>query len=179
MKTVPENQTRFVFAVVYDCLPSLRASPKSMSLILLPVLLIHMMFSGLRSKWTMPCLWINWTPSMICSMYLITSRSVSSKSSSTIRSNNSPPEILQPVGTTMTLSLSDANQLLSECNFNALELFIDIPFNNQMNSVWSAKQFSYSQGDLILGYFPSCLPSWSREHPCFLLPTSLFLHLTI
>lgn len=67
-----------------------------MSLILLPVLLTHMMFSGLRSRWTMPCLWMKLTPSMICSMYLMTSLSVSSKSSSMIRSNSSPPEILQP-----------------------------------------------------------------------------------
>lgn len=77
-------------------IPSLRASPKSMSLILEPILLTHMMFSGLRSRCTMPCLWMKWTPSIICSMYLMTSRSDSSKSSSTIRSNSSPPEILQP-----------------------------------------------------------------------------------
>lgn len=76
-------------------LPSLRARPKSMSLILLPVLLTHIMFSGFRSKWTMPCLWMKLTPATICSMYLITSLSDSSKSSSMIRSKSSPPEILQ------------------------------------------------------------------------------------
>lgn len=65
-----------------------------MSLILLPVLLTHIMFSGLRSRWTTPCLWMKLTPSMICSMYLITSLSVNSKSSSMIRSKSSPPEIL-------------------------------------------------------------------------------------
>lgn len=36
-------------------------------------------------------------------------------------------------GGTMTLSLSDANQSLSDCNLNALELFVHIPFNNQID----------------------------------------------
>lgn len=75
-------------------LPSLLARPKSMSLILVPVLLTHMMFSGLRSRWTMPCLWMYSTPSEICFMYLMHSRSVSSKSSSMMRSNSSPPDTL-------------------------------------------------------------------------------------
>lgn len=91
--------------LIWVWLPSRRARPKSMSLILLPVLLTHMMFSGLRSRWTIPCLWMKLTPSMICSMYLITSLSVSSKSSSMIRSNSSPPEILQTEVTTQTDSL--------------------------------------------------------------------------
>lgn len=93
-------QSRHIFnSLESRRVPSLRARPKSMSFILLPVLLTHMMFSGLRSRCTMPCLWINWTPSIICSIYLMTSRSDSSKSSSTIRSNSSPPEILQPTRT--------------------------------------------------------------------------------
>lgn len=76
-------------------LPSFLARPKSMSLILVPVLLTHMMFSGLRSRWTMPCLWMYSTPSDICLMYWMHSRSVSSKSSSMMRSNSSPPDTLR------------------------------------------------------------------------------------
>ncbi|KAL0600294.1 Protein GVQW1 [Plecturocebus cupreus] len=43
----------------------------------------------------MPCLWMYSTPSEICRMYLMHSRSVSSKSSSMMRSNSSPPDTLQ------------------------------------------------------------------------------------
>lgn len=43
----------------------------------------------------MPCLWMNCTPSDICLMYWMHSRSVSSKSSSMMRSNSSPPDTLQ------------------------------------------------------------------------------------
>lgn len=75
-------------------LPNLLASPKSMSLILVPVLLTHIIFSGFKSKCTIPCLWMYWTPSEICLIYLMHSLSVSSKSSSIIRSKSSPPETL-------------------------------------------------------------------------------------
>lgn len=75
-------------------LPNLLASPKSMSLILVPVLLTHIIFSGFKSKWTIPCLWMYSTPSEICLIYLMHSLSVSSKSSSMIRSKSSPPETL-------------------------------------------------------------------------------------
>lgn len=70
------------------------ARPKSMSLILLPVLVTHKIFSGFISR-CMMCFWCMYsTPSHIWRMNMAQTFSVNSKSSSMTRSNSSPPEIL-------------------------------------------------------------------------------------
>lgn len=65
----------------------------------------------------MPCLWMKLTPSMIWSMYFITSLSVSSKSSSIIRSNSSPPEILETPRRLVPLKTKSESKTKAHTNY--------------------------------------------------------------
>ena len=72
----------------------IRASPKSIILMRLPLLVGHRMFSGLRSRCSMFLECMKETPSRICFMKQIQAFSVSTNSSSITRSNSSPPGML-------------------------------------------------------------------------------------